>query len=81
LSASKIDNTSAEQAAGVLKAVARAVRLQIIQLLAERDKCIRDIAQEAGSKQAIKSRHLNTMKDKDRGVLGPDAIGRKCITE
>ncbi|MHC4499647.1 MAG: ArsR/SmtB family transcription factor [Planctomycetota bacterium] len=57
----------AEHVAEVLKAVGHPVRLQIVELLEEGEKCVGDIAKAVGGKQAITSQHLNMMRDK--GVL------------
>ncbi|MHC4664704.1 MAG: ArsR/SmtB family transcription factor [Planctomycetota bacterium] len=62
-----MDNSVAEHVAEVLKAVGHPVRLQIVELLEEGEKCVGDIAKAVGGKQAITSQHLNMMRDK--GVL------------
>jgi len=58
---------TAEYVAGVLKAVAHPVRLQIVELLESGEKCVGEIVEAIGGKQSITSQQLNMMKDK--GVL------------
>lgn len=62
-----MDKKIADHVAEVLKAVAHPVRLQIIELLKEKEMCVGDIAEALDGKQAITSQQLNMMKDK--GVL------------
>lgn len=63
-----MNENTAEHVAEVLKAVAHPVRLQIIEILKDREMCVGDIVDSLGGKQAITSQQLNMMKDK--GVLG-----------
>lgn len=67
----------AEQVAEVLKAVAHPVRIQIVDLLEDRELCVGDIVDAVGGKQAITSQQLNMMKDK--GVLGCRRDGVKVF--
>lgn len=67
----------AEQVAEVLKAVAHPVRIQIVDLLEEKEMCVGDIVEAVGGKQAITSQQLNMMKDK--GVLGCRRDGVKVF--
>lgn len=62
-----INEELAQRAAGVLKAVAHPMRLQIVHLLAEGELCVGDIVVALGTKASITSQQLNMMKDK--GVL------------
>mgnify|MGYP001568878508 FL=1 len=63
--------------AEVLKAMAHPVRLQIIELLEQKEICVGDIVDALGGKQAITSQQLNMMKDK--GVLGCRRDGTKVF--
>jgi DNA-binding transcriptional ArsR family regulator len=65
----------AESVAEILKAVAHPVRLQIIELLENNEKCVGDIMEALGIKQSITSQQLNMMKDK--GVLSCRRDGAK----
>ena len=49
----------AESVAEILKAVAHPVRLQIIELLENNEKCVGDIMEALGIKQSITSQQLN----------------------
>ncbi len=70
-----MDKEVAEHVAGVMKAVAHPVRLQIVELLEKGEMCVGDIVQALGGKQAITSQQLNMMRDK--GVLGCRREGNK----
>lgn len=70
-----MDNDTAEQVAELLKAVGHPVRLRIVELLEGGEKCVGDIVQTIGGKQAVTSQHLNMMKDK--GVLSSRRDGAK----
>jgi len=70
-----MDKNVAEHAAEVLKAVAHPVRLQIVELLENKEMCVGDIVTALGGKQAITSQQLNMMKDK--GVLNCRRNGTK----
>lgn len=70
-----MDKEVAEHVAEVMKAVAHPVRLQIIELLENREECVGDIVKALGGKQAITSQHLNMMRDK--GVLSCRRDGAK----
>lgn len=61
----KLDDVMAGRVAHVLKAVGHPVRLQIIELLENREMCVGDIVDALGVKQAIMSQHLNMMRDRD----------------
>ena len=63
----KLDNSLAENAARVLKALAHPVRLKIINSLIDGEKCVSDIIKAVGGKQSVTSQHLNLMRDK--GIL------------
>lgn len=62
-----MDYEIAEHVAETLKAVAHPVRLQIVALLEDNERCVGDIVQALGAKPAITSQQLNMMRDK--GVL------------
>jgi len=62
-----MDRKLAERAAEVLKAVAHPIRLQIVEVLQDGERCVGDIVEALGEKQAITSQQLNIMKNK--GVL------------
>jgi ArsR family transcriptional regulator len=70
-----MDDKTAEHVSEVLKAVAHPVRLQIIEVLKNREMCVGDIVQALGAKQAITSQQLNMMRDK--GVLSCRRDGAK----
>ncbi|UCE49966.1 MAG: winged helix-turn-helix transcriptional regulator [Phycisphaerales bacterium] len=72
-----MDKEVAEHVAEVMKAVAHPVRLRIIELLEKREKCVGDIVEAVGGKQAITSQHLNMMRDK--GVLSSRRDGNKVF--
>ena len=72
-----MDTRVAENVAEVLKAMAHPVRLQIIELLEQKEICVGDIVDALGGKQAITSQQLNMMKDK--GVLGCRRDGTKVF--
>ena len=61
----RLDDITAERVSNVLKAMGHPVRLQIIELLENREMCVGDIMDAIGTKQAITSQHLNMMRDKD----------------
>jgi ArsR family transcriptional regulator len=62
-----IDEETAQHVAEVLKAIAHPMRLRIIELLENEEKCVNEIAESLDAKQSITSQQLNMMKDK--GVL------------
>ena len=64
----QINEKAAEKVADVLKAIAHPVRLRIIELLENDEKCVGDIVESVGGK-------LNMMKDK--GVLDCRRDGTK----
>ena len=70
-----MDKEVAEHVAGVMKAVAHPIRLQITELLEKREMCVGDIVEASGGKQASTSQHLNMMRDK--GVLSNRRDGAK----
>ncbi|MHC4622347.1 MAG: ArsR/SmtB family transcription factor [Planctomycetota bacterium] len=70
-----MDDRIAKHVAEVLKAVAHPVRLQIIELLESGEKCVGEIVQSTGGKQAITSQQLNMMKD--RGILSSRRDGAR----
>ncbi len=55
---------TAEKVAGILKALAHPVRLQIVSLLEDEEKNVSDIVESLGAKPAITSQQLNMMRDK-----------------
>ncbi len=63
-----------EYVAGVLKAMAHPVRLQIVELLETGEKCVGEIVEAVGGKQSITSQQLNMMKDKGLLVCRRDGI-------
>ncbi|UCG59721.1 MAG: winged helix-turn-helix transcriptional regulator [Phycisphaerales bacterium] len=66
---------TAEHVADVLRAIGNPVRLQVIELLRDREVCVGDIVEALGEKQAVISHQLNLMKDK--GVLASRRDGAK----
>ncbi|MHC4477290.1 MAG: ArsR/SmtB family transcription factor, partial [Planctomycetota bacterium] len=52
-----MDNESARNVAEVLKAVAHPARLRVIELLEGGEKCVGEIVEALGEKQAITSQH------------------------
>ncbi|MBN1806029.1 MAG: helix-turn-helix transcriptional regulator [Sedimentisphaerales bacterium] len=62
-----MNEKTAEHVSQVLKALAHPVRLQIVEILKNRQMCVGDIVNALGGKQAITSQQLNMMKDK--GIL------------
>ena len=70
-----MNEKTAEHVSQVLKALAHPVRLQIIEILKNRQMCVGDIVKALGGKQAITSQQLNMMKDK--GVLSCRRDGAK----
>lgn len=70
-----INKKSAQKVADVLKAIAHPVRLRIIELLEDGEKCVGEIVEGVGGKQSITSQQLNMMKDK--GVLACRRNGTK----
>lgn len=62
-----MDIEIAQRVSEVLKVVAHPVRLQIVELLEDGEKCVSEIVKDLGNKQSITSQHLNRMRDK--GVL------------
>ena len=73
----KMNKKTAVKVAEVLKAVAHPVRLKIIELLEDGEKCVGDIVKGVDGKQSITSQQLNMMKDK--GVLGCKREGVKVF--
>ena len=71
----QINEKAAEKVADVLKAIAHPVRLRIIELLENDEKCVGDIVESVGGKQSVTSQQLNMMKDK--GVLDCRRDGTK----
>ena len=72
-----MDKELAMRAAGVLKAVAHPLRLQIVEVLKAGEKSVGEIVDAVGEKQAITSQQLNLMKDK--GVLTSRREGAKVF--
>ena len=70
-----MDRELATSAAEVLKAVAHPIRLQIVDVLKNRERCVGDIVEALGEKQAITSQQLNIMKNK--GILASRRDGAK----
>ncbi len=54
-----------ERAADVLRAVAHPIRLQIIQLLSQKEMTVTEIYQTLGTRQSSTSQQLNIMKTRD----------------
>ena len=73
----KMNKETAVKVTEVLKAVAHPVRLRIIELLENGEKCVGDIVKGVDGKQSITSQQLNMMKDK--GVLGCRREGAKVF--
>ncbi len=65
-----------EQAAAVFKALAHPVRLAVVQLLADEDRCVQDLTAAVGFDISTVSRHLAQLKAS--GVLGSRREGN-CI--
>jgi len=65
----------ADNAARVLKAVAHPIRLQIVEVLRDGERCVGRIAETLGEKQAIISQQLTNMHDK--GILASRREGTK----
>jgi ArsR family transcriptional regulator len=63
-----MDKKAAEHVAMILKTIAHPVRLQILELLQAKERCVGEIVEALTGKQAITSQQLNTMKAK--GILG-----------
>ena len=72
-----MDKELAIHAAGVLKAVAHPLRLQIVEVLEAGEKSVGEIVAAVGEKQAITSQQLNLMKDK--GVLASRREGARVF--
>ncbi|MFC1761729.1 ArsR/SmtB family transcription factor [Planctomycetota bacterium] len=70
-----MDLQIAERVAEVLKAVAHPVRLQIVALLETRERCVGEIMEAVGGKQAVTSQQLTVMRT--RGVLATRREGTK----
>jgi len=70
-----MDRKVAEHVAEVLKAVAHPTRLQIVEFLKAGERCVCEIMEAVGGKQAITSQQLNMMRDK--GVLASRREGAK----
>jgi DNA-binding transcriptional ArsR family regulator len=70
-----MNEKTAEHVSQVLKALAHPVRIQIIEILKNKEMCVSDIVKTLGGKQAITSQQLNMMKDK--GVLSCRRDGAK----
>ena len=73
----EMNKETAVKVSEVLKAVAHPVRLRIIELLENGEKCVGDIVKGVDGKQSITSQQLNMMKDK--GVLGCKREGVKVF--
>ena len=75
---SKLDFRKLEQVAEVLKAVAHPIRIQIIELLGQRERLtVTEIYQVLGVEQSLTSHHLTKMKDK--GVLRCEREGKNIF--
>lgn len=70
-----MNEKQAEHIADVLKAMAHPVRLKIVEILEEGEKCVNEIVKAVSGKQSITSQQLNMMKDK--GVLACRKDGAK----
>lgn len=72
-----MDKELATHAAEVLKAVAHPLRLLIIEVLQDGERCVGEIVEALGEKQAVTSQQLNMMRD--RGVLACRREGAKVF--
>lgn len=72
-----MDKELATHAADVLKAIAHPIRLQIVEVLEGGERCVGEIVEALGEKQAITSQQLNIMKDK--GILTSRREGAKMF--
>ncbi len=72
-----MDKDLAANAARVLKAVAHPIRLQIVEVLRDGERCVGGIAEALGEKQAIISQQLTNMQDK--GILVSRREGTKVF--
>ena len=72
-----MDKELAAHAADVLKAIAHPLRLQIVEVLEDKEMCVGDIVAALGEKQAITSQQLNIMKDK--GILSSRREGARMF--
>jgi ArsR family transcriptional regulator len=72
-----MDKELAIHAADVLRAIAHPIRLQVIELLENRELCVGQISEALGEKQAITSQQLNIMKN--RGILTSRREGTKVF--
>jgi ArsR family transcriptional regulator len=72
-----MENEVARHVADTLKALAHPARLQIVEFLVGGEKCVGEIMEAVGEKQAITSQQLNMMKDK--GVLACRREGSKVF--
>lgn len=63
-----MDYEIAQKVAGVLRAVAHPIRLQIIEALEREELCVGKITEHVGAQQAVVSQQLSLLKDKD--ILG-----------
>lgn len=66
-----------ERVAHTLKAVAHPLRLQIIELLEDRELCVSELMERLGTKPALTSQQLGLMKD--RGVLASRRDGNRVF--
>lgn len=72
-----MDKELAIRAAEVLKAVAHPIRLQVVEALQDGERCVGDIVDALGEKQAIISQQLNVMKN--GGILSSRREGAKIF--
>jgi ArsR family transcriptional regulator len=64
----------AEKAAEILKAVAHPIRLQVVDLLEQKDMTVGEIQNALGISQSLTSQQLSLMKS--RGILRSHRVGK-----
>ncbi len=75
---SRIAAKDLERIANILKTVAHPLRLQIIDLLAQKEKLsVTEIYEKLGVEQSLTSHHLVKMKDK--GILACERDGKSMM--
>ncbi len=72
-----IQQDTFDRVAHTLKAIAHPVRLQIIELLEDRELCVSELMERLGTKPALTSQQLGLMKD--RGVLASRRDGNRVF--
>jgi len=61
----KYSSERLEKAARCLRTLAHPLRLQIINLLSQRERAVQELEKELGVSQSSISQHLNLLKDKE----------------